>query len=71
LARVYRYIRYLVLVTTDGPLEEITYRELQSARELRDGDTVFTDELQMCVRAVLRADDDRYDGQIICRPSID
>jgi hypothetical protein len=29
------------------------------------------DELLMRVRAVLAADDDRYDGQIICRPDRD
>jgi hypothetical protein len=60
-------VQYLVLITDDGPPLEIRYRELQSPRELRDGDRVLLDELVMRVRAVLEPTDDGHDAVLICR----
>ena len=53
---------------TRQPLDDIRYRELRSARELRDGDQVFLDELLMRVRAVLSPNDNQHDGLLICGP---
>lgn len=63
-------VRYLVLIASERgqPLDDIRYRELRSARELRDGDQVFLDELLMRVRAVLSPNDNQHDGLLICGP---
>jgi hypothetical protein len=59
-------MRYLVLIASNGPPLEIRYRELQSARKLRDGDRIFLDELMMRVRNVLSSTDAEHDAVLIC-----
>jgi len=61
-------VHYLVLIPSDGPPLEIRYRELRSARELRDGDRVLLDDLRLCVRAVLDPTDAEHDATLVCRP---
>lgn len=62
-------MRYHVLIASDGPPLEITYRELHSARELREGDEIFLDERPVTVQSVLSPNDARHDAEIICRPA--
>jgi hypothetical protein len=59
-------MRYLVLIASNGPPLEIRYRELQSARKLRDGDRIVLDELMMRVRNVLSSTDAEHDAVLIC-----
>jgi hypothetical protein len=62
-------MRYLIALTPPAGVPfDITYRDLNSTRELRDGDALFLDELYIRVQAVLDPTDAEHDALVICRP---